>query len=81
MACMSIWTTFVQPCSIHSCTCTGSTSRTSNYYGVGIGPVQVATVQCSGTETNLRDCSLAVTSTCGQSPNAGVTCVGMSDMI
>ena len=59
----------------------GSTSRTSNYYGVGIGPVQVATVQCSGTETDLQHCSLAITSTCGQSPNAGVTCVGMSDTV
>ena len=58
--------------------CIGSTSRTSNYYGYGLGPVQVANVQCTGTETDLRDCSLAVTSTCGQSANAGVTCVGMS---
>ena len=40
--------------------------------------MQVATVQCIGSETNLRECSLTITSICTQNANAGVTCVGMS---
>ena len=55
----------------------GSTARVSNYFGAGNGSVQIATVQCSGTELNLQGCSLAVTGVCGQGANAGVTCVGM----
>ena len=57
----------------------GSISRRAAYFDESsYGPVSVGTVQCSGLETRLQNCTLTRSpgSTCTHSRDAGVTCVG-----
>ena len=58
---------------------TGSVARGAAYFGSSsYGLVNIGSVQCSGSETRLRYCSLSQTpgSACNHSRDAGVTCVG-----
>lgn len=54
----------------------GATGQSFAHFGQGTGPIQLDNVQCSGTETQLRDCSLIRTHNCAHYEDAGVTCVG-----
>ena len=61
----------------------GSVSRRAAYFGESsYGPVSIANVQCSGSETRLQNCGLSQTpsSTCTHSRDAGITCVGKKYM-
>ena len=51
-------------------------ARVSAYFGQGSGPIQIDGVQCSGTESELRNCSYSQTNKCGHSADVGVTCNG-----
>ena len=58
---------------------TGAVARGIAYYGSSsYGPVSIASIQCSGSETRLQDCGLSQTpsSACTHSRDAGVMCVG-----
>ena len=54
----------------------GATGQSFAHFGQGTGPIQLDNVQCSGTETQLQDCSLIRTHNCAHYEDAGVTCVG-----
>ena len=54
----------------------GATGQSFAHFGQGTGPIQLDNVQCTGTETQLRDCSLIRTHNCAHYEDAGVTCVG-----
>ena len=54
----------------------GATGQSFAHFGQGIGPIQLDNVQCTGTETQLQDCSLIRTHNCAHYEDAGVTCVG-----
>ena len=65
--------------SILYCINSGSVSQRSAYFGgSSYGPVSVGNVQCTGSETRLRDCGLTQTpsSACTHSQDAGVVCMG-----
>ena len=48
------------------------------HFGTGAGPIHLDDVACSGSESNLTDCSYSLTVTCtnGHSQDAGVRCQG-----
>ena len=48
------------------------------YFGVGTGTILLDDVGCTGSETNLTDCTRSSTVTCisGHAENAGVRCQG-----
>ena len=48
------------------------------HFGTGAGPIHLDDVACSGSESNLTDCSHSLTVTCtnGHSQDAGVRCQG-----
>ena len=48
------------------------------HFGAGIGPIHLDNVACSGSESNLIDCSHDSTVNCtdGHSQDAGVRCQG-----
>ena len=50
------------------------------HFGAGTGTIYLDSVGCSGSETNLIDCSRSSTVTCnsGHSEDAGVRCQGMN---
>ena len=48
----------------------------SAYFGQGSGPIQIDGVQCTGMESELRNCSYTQTNKCGHSADVGVTCNG-----
>ena len=57
----------------------GSISRRAAYFDESsYGTVSVGNVQCSGSESQLQNCSLTQSpgSACTHSKDAGVTCVG-----
>ena len=49
------------------------------HFGAGTGTIYLDSVGCSGSETNLIDCSRSSTVTCysGHSEDAGVRCQGL----
>ena len=52
-----------------------ATAVGSAFYGRGSGPIHIDDVACTGTETNVLQCTYdPVTSDCGHSEDAGVQC-------
>ena len=45
------------------------------YFGLGTGPINMDNVFCSGTESQLTDCSYSPTHNCAHSEDASVICV------
>uniref|UniRef100_A0A1X7U1B7 Deleted in malignant brain tumors 1 protein n=1 Tax=Amphimedon queenslandica TaxID=400682 RepID=A0A1X7U1B7_AMPQE len=45
------------------------------YFGLGTGPINMDNVFCSGTESQLTDCSYSAIHNCGHSEDASVICV------
>ena len=63
-------------------TCTDAVAFSSSHFGAGTGAVYLDNVECTGSETNLTDCSQSSTDncTCGHSEDAGVRCQGCVDL-
>ena len=57
---------------------TGAVARSRAYFGQGDGLIQIDNVMCSGSETQLQDCTLLRTHNCAHSEDAGVECISMS---
>ena len=52
-----------------------ATAISNAFYGQGSGPIHLDDVACSGSETNILQCTYdSVTSDCGHSEDAGVQC-------
>ena len=51
-----------------------ATSRYSNSFGPGIGPILLSNVQCAGNESGLIDCPFTLGRTCTHFEDAGVRC-------
>ena len=56
----------------------GAVAFSSAHFGAGIGPIHLDNVDCSGSESNLTDCSHSFNVTCSNdhSQDAGVRCQG-----
>ena len=57
---------------------TGAVAFTNAHFGAGVGPIYLDNVECSGSESNLTDCSSSSIVYCyrGHSEDAGVRCQG-----
>ena len=57
---------------------TASVAFSNAHFGAGAGPIYLANIGCSGSESNLTDCSHNFTVSCnnGHSEDAGVRCQG-----
>ena len=51
-------------------------ARTSAYFGQGSGPIQIDSVQCTGIEPEIQNCTYSQANKCGHSSDVGVTCIG-----
>ena len=49
-------------------------ARQSAYFGQGSGLVHIDSVQCTGLESELQNCTYSQTTNCGHSQDVGVTC-------
>ena len=60
---------------------TGAVAFSSAHFGAGIGPIYLDDVDCTGSESNLIECSRSsnVTCTSGHSQDAGVRCQGKNN--
>ena len=58
--------------------CTGAVAFSNAHFGAGVGPIYLDNVHCSGSESNLTDCSRSFTVSCnrGHHKDAGVRCQG-----
>ena len=56
----------------------GAMAFSNAYFGVGTGTIFLDDVGCTGSETNLTDCTRSSTVTCisGHTEDAGVRCQG-----
>ena len=56
----------------------GAMAFSNAYFGAGIGTIFLNDVGCTGSETNLTDCTRSSTVSCisGHSEDAGVRCQG-----
>ena len=52
----------------------GAQAHGSAYFGQGTGEIVRDDVACTGTESQLIDCSASTTHNCGHSEDASVTC-------
>ena len=59
---------------------TDAVAFSSAHFGVGAGPIHLDNVGCTGSETNLTDCSYDSIVSClrGHNEDAGVRCQGSS---
>ena len=59
---------------------TDAVAFSSAHFGTGAGPIHLDNVACSGSESNLIDCSYSSFVTCsrGHREDAGVRCQGRS---
>ena len=59
---------------------TGAVAFSAAHFGAGIGPIYLANVECSGSESNLTHCphSSFVICSSGHGEDAGVRCQGTS---
>ena len=55
---------------------TGARALPFAAYGEGVGPIHLDDVSCTGTETDLLDCSFNPTGQCGHFEDASVMCQG-----
>ena len=57
---------------------TDAVAFSNAHFGAGAGPIHLDNVDCSGSESNLLDCSSSSTVSCfyGHSEDAGVRCQG-----
>ena len=55
--------------------CVESASVGSAYFGPGTGPINMDNVFCSGSESQLTDCSYSDTHNCAHSEDASVICL------
>ena len=57
---------------------TDAVAFSSAHFGAGVGPIHLDNVGCTGSETNLTDCSYDSIVIClrGHSEDAGVRCQG-----
>ena len=57
---------------------TDAVAFSSAHFGAGAGPIHLDNVDCSGSESNLLDCSSSSTFSCfyGHSEDVGVRCQG-----
>ena len=56
-----------------------TTTTTGSVYGLGSGPIFLADVHCSGTETTLLDCrhaAISLGTLCTHNRDVGVKCEG-----
>ena len=56
------------------CSSEGAQAHGSAYFGQGTGEIVRDDVACTGTESQLIDCSASTTHNCGHSEDASVTC-------
>ena len=54
----------------------GGRSRSTDYFGPGVGPILMASVDCTGSEESLLECSQRAcdVTSCSHYNDAGVTC-------
>ena len=57
-------------------TSSGATSHNFATFGQGTGPIFLDNVQCTGTETSIRDCTHLTNHNCVHAEDAGATCLG-----
>ena len=62
---------------------TGAVAFTNAHFGAGIGSIYLDNVDCSGSESNLTDCSSSSIVYCyrGHSEDAGVRCQGIGLLV
>ena len=53
---------------------TGTSARTSSFYGPGTGPIALGSVACTGSERRVIDCPSGSVSGCTHAQDAGVVC-------
>ena len=56
---------------------TGAIAHGTATFGQGTGPIYLDDVRCTGSELNIRNCSLLLTHNCIHAEDAGVTCLGI----
>jgi len=62
---------------------TDAVAFTDAHFGVGVGPIFLSNVECSGSESNLIDCSHSSFVSCSRLhlDDAGVSCQGMFTLV
>ena len=65
-----------------TCCETDAVAFSSAHFGAGTGTIYLDNVGCTGSETNLTDCSRSSTVSCtyGHMEDAGVRCQGMEEL-
>ena len=61
---------------IHNTTPTDAVAFSNAYFGAGTGTIYLNDVGCTGSETNLTDCTRSSTVSCRHLDDAGVRCQG-----
>ena len=59
---------------------TGAIGLSFAAFGQGTGAIYLDNVQCTGTELNIRNCSLLTTHNCVHAEDASVICIGIKSM-
>lgn len=52
-----------------------SQAQRGGFFGAGVGPIFLGSLQCTGTEMNLTECVNGSTDGCTLANSAGVTCM------
>lgn len=50
------------------------TARVAGYFGPGTGSILMSSLQCAGTENDLKSCSYSSSNSCVHAQDAGVMC-------